>query len=71
MGPELQLGRHCSSLDRTILMTEDQNLNMDFSKMTIADVEALVRKKADRVELQNKWVCITFGDTVVKVRNWK
>jgi hypothetical protein len=52
-------------------MTEDQNLNMDFSKMTIADVEALVRHKADHVELQNKWVCITFGDTVVKVRNWK
>lgn len=50
-------------------MTEE--LNMDFSRMTITDVEALVRRKADSVELQNKWVAIRFGDIVVKVRNWK
>lgn len=52
-------------------MTEDQNLNMDFSRMTVADVEALVRRKADSVEVQNKWVCILFGNTWVKIRNWK
>lgn len=49
---------------------DDTNLNMDFSHMTISDVEKLVGKKADRVELQNKWVCITFGNTTVKIRHW-
>jgi len=52
-------------------MIEEQNLNMDFSKMTISDVEALVKHKADRVELQNKWVCILFGNVWIKVKNWK
>lgn len=51
-------------------MEEERELNMDFSRMTIPDVEALVRRKADHVEMHNKWVCITFGDTVVKIRKW-
>lgn len=53
------------------MLDEERELNMDFSHLTIADVEALVRRKAERVEVQNKWVCLFFEFSVVKFRNWK
>lgn len=52
------------------MIEEDYGLNMDFHKMTIADVEALVRAKAVSVEVRNRWICITFAYSEVKIRKW-
>lgn len=62
-------------------MLDQVEKNMEFSRMTIGDVEALVGKKATHVEVRNKWITMTFShpatekatlraDIHVSVRKW-
>lgn len=42
-------------------MDEERELNMDFTRLMVIDVEALVRKKATSVELRGNWVRVLFA----------